>query len=65
MAETKRWSVLRRIAIALAVIAVGVLVFGFGEKWEAPYQVAAGFVAYIGIEWQRQIGRKIKQLSGS
>ena len=63
--ELARAHMLRKVAIAVAVIAVGVLVFGFGEKWDAPYQVAAGFVAYIGIEWQRHIGKKIKQLGGS
>ena len=56
---------LRTVAIALAVVASGVLVYGFGMKWSAEYQVAAGAFAYIGIEWQRHIGKKIKQLEGS
>jgi hypothetical protein len=55
---------LRKVAIAIAIAAVGVLVFGFGMKWGAPYQVAAGAAAYVGIEWQRHIGKKIKQLGG-
>ena len=63
--ELARARSLRKVAIALAVIAVGVLVYGFGMKWAPPYQVAAGAVAYIGIEWQRHIGKKIKQLGGS
>ena len=56
---------LRKVAIAVAVIAFATLVYGFGMKWPAPYQVAAGFAAYVGIEWQRHIGKKIKQLGGS
>jgi hypothetical protein len=63
--ELARAHMLRKVAIALAVVAFGVLVYGFGEKWPPRYQVAAGVVAYIGIEWQRHIGKKIRQLHGS
>ena len=63
--ELSRARALRKVAIALAVIAFSVLVYGFGMKWAAPYQVAAGLAAYVGIEWQRLIGKKIRQLSGS
>jgi len=62
--ELARARTLRTVAIVLAVVAFGTLVYGFGMKWSAPYQVAAGFVAYVGVEWQRHIGKKIKQLGG-
>jgi len=62
--ELARARTLRMVAIALAVVAFATLVFGFGMKWSAVYQVAAGAAAYIGIEWQRHIGKKIKQLGG-
>jgi len=62
--ELTRARTLRKVAIAIAVIAFATLVYGFGMKWGAPYQVAAGFAAYVGIEWQRHIGKKIKQLGG-
>ncbi|HEX4507187.1 MAG TPA: hypothetical protein VH722_15765 [Alphaproteobacteria bacterium] len=55
---------LRKVAIGLAIAAVAVLVYGFGMKWAAPYQVAAGAAAYVCIEWQRHIGKKIKQFGG-
>jgi hypothetical protein len=63
--ELARARTLRTVAIALAVIAFATLVYGFGMKWSAVYQVAAGAAAYIGVEWQRHIGKKIKQLGGS
>jgi hypothetical protein len=63
--ELARARMLRTVAIAIAVVAFATLVYGFGMKWGALYQVAAGAAAYIGIEWQRHIGKKIKQLSGS
>jgi hypothetical protein len=63
--ELARARALRMVAIAVAVVAFATLVYGFGMKWAAMYQVAAGLAAYIGVEWQRQIGKKIKQLGGS
>ena len=63
--ELARARTLRMVAIAFAVIAFGTLVYGFGMKWSAWYQVPAGLAAYIGVEWQRHIDKKIKQLSGS
>ena len=63
--ELSRARMLRTVAIAIAVIAFATLVYGFGMKWEALYQVAAGLAAYVAVEWQRHIGKKIKQLSGS
>ena len=62
--ELARARTLRTVAITLAVIAFATLVYGFGMKWDAVYQVAAGAVTYIGIEWQRHIGKKIKQFGG-
>jgi hypothetical protein len=55
---------MRAVAIAVAVIAFLVLVVGFGLNWPAYYQVAAGFAAYLGIEWQRKYNRRVKQLKG-
>ena len=63
--ELARARNMRMIAIAFAVIAFGTLVYGFGMKWSAMYQVAAGVAAYVGVEWQRHIGKKIKQMSGA
>ncbi len=62
--ELARARNLRMVAIALAVVAFGTLVYGFGMGWAPPYQVASGVAAYVGIEWQRHIGKKIKQLGG-
>jgi hypothetical protein len=62
--ELARARTLRTVALALAVIAFATLVYGFGMKWSPVYQVAAGFVSYVGVEWQRHIGKKIKQLGG-
>ena len=63
--ELARARTLRTVAIAFAVVAFATLVYGFGMKWSAVYQVAAGAAAYVGVEWQRHIGKKIKQLRGS
>ena len=54
----------RTLAIVFAVVAFGTLVYGFGEGWKPVYQVAAGLAAYVGVEWQRRCGQKIKALSG-
>ena len=62
--ELARARNMRMVAIAVAVVAFGTLVYGFGMKWSAVYQVAAGLAAYVGVEWQRHIGKKIKELSG-
>jgi hypothetical protein len=62
--ELARARNMRMIAIAFAVIAFGILVYAFGMKWSPVYQVAAGLAAYVGVEWQRHIGKKIKELSG-
>jgi len=64
-AELAQAKTMRTIAIAVAVIAFLTLVYGFGEKWSALYQVIAGVVAYAGIEWQRRLHQKIKVLSGA
>jgi hypothetical protein len=64
-AEIARMKTWRTVAIALAVISFLTLVYGFGMKWEALYQVAAGLVAYACIEWQRRCGQRIKVLSGA
>jgi hypothetical protein len=61
--DLARARTLRMVAIAFAIVAFGTLVYGFGMKWGAMYQVAAGLAAYAGIEWQRHLGKKIKQLS--
>jgi hypothetical protein len=62
--ELARARTMRLVAIALAIAAFGTLAYGFGMNWAAPYQVAAGVAAYVGIEWQRHIGKKIKQMGG-
>lgn len=62
--ELSRARTMRTVAIAFAVVAFATLVYGFGMKWSPLYQVAAGFAAYVGVEWQRHIGKKIKQLGG-
>ncbi len=63
--ELARTKTLRTVAIVVAIVAVGVLVYGFGMGWKPWYQVAAGLAAYAGVEWQRRLGNKIKALSGS
>jgi hypothetical protein len=63
--ELARARSLRTIAIASAVIAFLALVLSFGLGWKPWFQVPVGMLAYICIEWQRHIGKKIKQLSGS
>lgn len=64
-AEIARIKTMRTVAIVLAVVAFLTLVYGFGEKWPAIYQVIAGFASYIGIEWQRRLHQKIKVLGGA
>jgi hypothetical protein len=63
--ELARARSLRIIAIVIAVVAFGTLVYGFGMQWSAYYQVPAGLAAYAAVEWQRHIGKKIKALEGS
>jgi hypothetical protein len=60
--ELARARTLRTIAIVIAVVAFGTLVYGFGMQWSAYYQVPAGLAAYVAVEWQRHIGKKIKAL---
>ena len=60
-----RAKTMRTVAVVLAVIAFMTLVYGFGMKWPAYYQVAAGFAAYICVEWQRKCTQRIKILSGA
>lgn len=64
-AEIAKLKSLRTVAIVLAVASFLTLVYGFGEKWQPMYQVAAGVAAYIFIEWQRRCHKKIKALGGS
>jgi hypothetical protein len=59
-----RAKTMRTVAVALAVVAVATLVYGFGMKWAAYYQVAAGFAAFFCVEWQRKCTQRIKALSG-
>jgi len=63
-AEIARLKNLRTVGTVLAVVSFLTLVYGFGEKWQAMYQVAAGAVAYGFIEWQRRCHQKIKALEG-
>jgi hypothetical protein len=63
--ELARARTLRTVAIVIAVVAFGTLVYGFGMTWSAWYQVPAGLAAYAAVEWQRHIGKKIKALEGS
>lgn len=63
--ELARAKTLRTVAIVFAVVAFGVLVYGFGMGWKPWYQVSAGLAAYAGVEWQRRLGLKIKSLGGS
>lgn len=55
---------MRTVAVILAVAAVATLVYGFGMKWSAYYQVAAGFAAFFCVEWQRKCTQRIKVLGG-
>ncbi|MDB5395771.1 MAG: hypothetical protein JWM91_3277 [Rhodospirillales bacterium] len=60
--ELARARTIRTLAIVLAVAAMAVLVYGFGMGWKPWYQVPAGLAAWASIEWQRQLGKKIKAL---
>ena len=62
--ELARAKTMRTIAIVVAVIAFGTLVYGFGELWKPWYQVPAGLAAWAAIEWQRRCYKRIKELSG-
>ena len=57
-----RLRTLRGVAIAAAALAYMVLVVAFGVAWKAYYQVGAGLLAYVAIEWQRHYSRKIREL---
>jgi hypothetical protein len=59
-----RAKTIRAIALVLAIVAVATLVYGFGMKWPAYYQVAAGFAAFFCVEWQRKCTQRIKVMSG-
>ena len=60
--DLARLRMTRTFGIVLAVIAMAVLVYGFGMNWKPMYQVPAGLAAWAAIEWQRQLGKKIKAL---
>jgi hypothetical protein len=60
--ELSRLRTMRLVAIVLAVVAVAVLIYGFGMGWMPWYQVPAGLAAYAAVEWQRQDGKKIRSL---
>jgi hypothetical protein len=60
-----RAKTMRAVALVLAIVAVATLVYGFGMKWAAYYQVAAGFVAFFCVEWQRKCTQRIKVMSGA
>lgn len=60
--ELARARTMRTFAIVLAVAAMAVLVYGFGMGWKPWFQVPAGLAAWAAIEWQRQLGNKIKAL---
>ncbi len=64
-AELARAKTLRTLAIVIAVVAFGTLVYGFGMQWKPWYQVPAGLAAWGAVEWQRRLGQKIKVLSGA
>lgn len=56
---------MHKVSIAAAVAFFALLVVAFGLKWAAYYQVAAGLAAYVCVEWQRRLDRKIKELTKS
>jgi hypothetical protein len=58
--DLARLRMTRTFGIVLAVAAMAVLVYGFGMNWKPMYQVPAGLAAWAVIEWQRQLGKKIK-----
>ncbi len=60
-----RAQTMRTVAIVLAVIAFGALVYSFGMGWKAWYQVPLGLAAWASIEWQRRCGQRIKELTGA
>lgn len=62
--ELARLRTMRTLAIVLAILAVAVLVYGFGMGWMPWYQVPAGLAAWAAVEWQRSLGKKIKALTG-
>ena len=63
-AELARAKTMRTVAIVIAVLAVAVLVYGFGVGWKPWYQVPAGLAAWAAVEWQRRCYNRIKALSG-
>jgi hypothetical protein len=63
--ELARARALRTVAIIFALVSFLALVVGFGLAWKPWFQVPLGLLAYVCIEWQRHIGKRIKQLSGS
>ncbi len=63
-AELARAKTMRTVAIVIAVLAVAVLVYGFGMGWKPWYQVPAGLVAWAAVEWQRRCYNRIKALEG-
>ena len=63
--ELARLRTMRMVAIAVAVIAFSVLVYSFGMQAPAWQQVLLGLAAYGGIEWQRRLGRRIKELTSA
>jgi len=54
---------MHKVSIAAAVAFFALLVVAFGLKWAAYYQVAAGLAAYLCVEWQRRLDRKVKELA--
>jgi hypothetical protein len=63
--DLARLRMTRTFGIVLAVVAMAVLVYGFGMNWKPMYQVPAGLAAWAAIEWQRQLGKKIKALENA
>jgi hypothetical protein len=62
--DLARAKTMRMVAILLAVLAMAVLVYGFGMGWQPVYQVPAGLAAWAAVEWQRRCYHRIKDLSG-
>ncbi len=63
--EVARLKTMRTLAVVLAVAAMAMLVYGFGMGWKPWFQVPAGLAAWASVEWQRNLNRKIKALSGT